>query len=292
MAARQGTTGLEGSSDTRVFIDHITVLCRPREGFQEWIESRKGTKTVKSGEGRESGTWQHHEYGYFATRRAAGAAQGLVAYAFNPQTVDEYHIAQALSHLVPIRVTRIDVALEDFFDIPNSRVTFPQRKVDTVKRATGALETIAFGVRGNRRYYRLYDRYLAADAPQGTWRIEVEHKPLSWQHPLPLGLFDGLTIEQWPSTKRKHIVNKAVVGYARTASATDLDRIRRHGSPQVLDLLDQVHPLTPSVNEIYQQHRPRLIEELDWILRLGGTVPDDVVLFDMPDHNPNGDTDV
>ena len=154
-------TPVDTTSDTppltKVSIDKVGMLCRPLPSFWDWVETKAGTATTKTSGSRVLSTCNAPGYGHFATRRNGE----YVVYTFNPNVEDEWEIAEALSHLEPERITRIDIAIDIRRSFGQCEFRVPRYKRQTFARPTGTTESMAFGRRGNTRYVRAYDKGVA-----------------------------------------------------------------------------------------------------------------------------------
>ena len=146
--------------DPKASLDMISVLGHPLEDFFGWADERSSNHSSMFVKGeipakdRTTSATRLPEYGHFATRKGGE----LVLYTFNPNTVPEWAIAEALSHLTPERITRVDVSLDYFFDFSDFRFGFPRRTQQKFVNAAGEDMSMAFGKRSSGRYIRVYDR--------------------------------------------------------------------------------------------------------------------------------------
>jgi len=117
----------------------------------------------------------------------------------------------------------------------------------------------------------------------GWTRIEVEYRPKGGDV-LPDDLFDGLTVDVWPSLKGLHLPTRVWLAYAQHAPTRELPIIMSAAPERVRRVLERVEPLSPSPREVYLACRDELRLNGEWIMRLGGTVPEGVRLFGEVDR--------
>jgi len=208
-------------------------------------------------------SWQFADGSFMQYAGDSAAKVPEIRVEFNPSKCQAGNMLALLNHVIMKRVTRLDVAIDFDIDISEYAWLCPGKTSVRYCDRSGKLQTLYFGKRNSRRYFRIYDKAAEQEEVNRVWwRVEAQAR----FHPrdrdfLPTDMFDGLYAIPQVVTD---VDDRALIYYL-IHNPEQIRNLSRRQRKHLIDIgMDFTEVL--KISEIYNQERENLRNNLNlWL---------------------------
>lgn len=245
-------------------VDTLAVRGRPGEDFDRFLANKNWTHWRRDD---DRSVWRKSDHSTYGTVRRL--TEDLLAYEFPVQKPEiQWQSVFDSGLIIPLSVSRIDLALDYPFDKESLFFDVKGRKRVRYSDAHDLVETLYFGAANSPSRFRIYDKAEQTGQP-GPWtRIEHQRRKLKFGDALvPDNQFDPLIVLSHPNVDDLRWTDLAAVSLALSRPG-----IQRHFSYRTSKRVDALlheygHPLDPAPSELMRAAAPILRAELDGLIR-------------------------